>query len=226
MELYNILRNLAIKTIVTLPENENLFDHFQNQLDTYDTPGIKQMSDIKKAEKKFKGDMFELFCLLYLYHINEFQWVSLFKDVPRELLQQMNFIHKGDFGIDIIAFKNNEWYAIQCKYRKREVTTYKGWSSDVIPWSDIATFYALVAKTGPWNKNIIMTSAKQIRRITGKSPNDISLCKGTFQKLNTAEWYKMFNITGLCVNSECQQTIKPNITELRLLREKHFQPSN
>jgi predicted helicase len=88
-------------------------------------------------------------------------------------------------GIDLISKYENQYYAIQCKYRKPQGKT------QVISWKSLSTFYAMVAKSGPWKKHITMTNVNGCRHIGEKTEKDWSICIGTFRNINHFDWLKI-----------------------------------
>jgi hypothetical protein len=214
------LKGLASRAITTA-NGCNVFDTFHQLVDNYHNTPCHSIAELKEKNTKLKGDIFEQFCCLYLQHVYGLTHVALFKDVPQHVLTDLNFRYKGDFGIDIIGFKDGiGWYAIQCKYRQFEVKSYQHHRTDVIGWKEVSTFHALCAKTGPWVKNIVMTTGSSVRRITGKTDVDLSLCKGTFRNITLDQWYTMFGIVG--DKQEVQVTNRPSKEELRNIRAKFY----
>lgn len=211
----SIIKSLASKAI----NSENIFETWHKLLDAYHERPCHTVGELKEKNNKIKGDLFEEFCVLYLKNVKGYSNVYLFKDVPREMLTKLGFRYKGDFGIDIIVENNNEYYAVQSKYRSPNVNTYQHHRSDVITWREISTFYSLASRTGPWKKTIIMTTGSSIRRVAGRLDGDVSICKGTFQKMNLDTWCKCFEIEGHQIKEE----EKPELDQVRQLRLKFFE---
>lgn len=227
----DILKKLAIDSLIN--NDGNIFQKFHYLLDQYHDRECHTMIELQKRNTKLKGDLFENFCLLYLHHVLNFQYVVLYKDCPKNILEYLGLKYNGDFGIDIIAWNDNKWFAIQCKYRKQEVSHYQHHRSDVIGWKEVSTFYALTSKTGPWYKNIIMTTGSSVRRVNLKNNNDIILTKKHFEQITVDQWYKCFSIVGNSSNSNKIQNTNTNTTqntkpstveELRSIRNKFFAP--
>ena len=93
-----------------------------------------------------------------------------------------------DMGIDLVAVDAQGLVsAVQCKYR-----TGTGWvpgrfvRRDVVPWRDLATFYALCARTGPWSRHLVMTNAVGVRA-PARGPKDTSICRGSLRALTAAD---------------------------------------
>jgi superfamily II DNA or RNA helicase len=92
----------------------------------------------KKLTKKEKGDLFEELT----YHLfkldprlnNNLQNIWLYKDIPNKILTELNWPDK-DKGVDLLAKINNEYYAIQCKFRQNPNVT--------VSWTSLSTFFGL-----------------------------------------------------------------------------------
>jgi len=207
-EMYKIFLNVA-------NSGHNMFDEFMILCkEWYDKP-CHNFQDFRDREnKKLRGDIFESFCVLYLKHVKNYQNVYLLKDVPNELLTKLGLTSR-DFGIDIIVENGNEYYAVQCKYRK--IATSR---RNVLSWAKLSTFYALAARTGPFDKLIVMTTAQSINRQGKKTNKDLSICIGTFKGISSDNWLKMCNLSG---NSFITSNTKPlSIDELRNARLAKF----
>jgi predicted helicase len=172
----------------------------------YDKPA-HSLTEIKmQKNKKLKGDVFEIFCKKYFQHAFKikFKNVWLLSEVPEEVLGNLK-LDNHDLGIDIIAEDmNNKFYAIQAKYRKKQYKLKHG-----IPWKQLATFYGLVNKTGPWEKHIVITNADYVRHIGKKTFKDISVCYGTLKKIKQEEWIKMGEMQGSSINPEIIEEKEP-----------------
>jgi HJR/Mrr/RecB family endonuclease len=110
-----------------------------------------------RNNKKLCGDIFEVFCVLYLKYVKDFTNVWLLKDVPVYLLEKLT-MKRQDMGIDIVVENMGLFMAVQCKYKKH--ISYK---KNVLSWKTLSTFYALCLRTGPWEKYIIMTNCDYTR---------------------------------------------------------------
>lgn len=146
------------------------------------------MQELKdKYNKKIKGDMFEAFCYLYVKNILKHDEIWFYKDFPFELKQKLN-LTKNDYGIDLISKINDEYYAIQCKYKKPSEKI------QLISWRSLSTFYALTTRSGPWKKHIVMTNVNGCRHIGKKSEKDLSICIKSFQNLNHFDWLTLLEV--------------------------------
>lgn len=165
---------------------ENIsFTQFSKFCTEYSQPPAHSISELKMQtpDKILTGNIFEYFCKLYLKNILEYNDVWLFKEIPNNLRKQLCIGNK-DMGIDIIATKDNQTYAVQCKYRHRTKKL------TGISWRDLSTFYALVSKTGPYSGNIIMTNTDYIKRIGKKNINEQILTFSHFDKMQLNDWLK------------------------------------
>jgi hypothetical protein len=144
------------------------------------------MAELKEKanDKKKKGDLFEAFCYLYIQNVLKHDEVWFYKDFPIELKDKFD-LTKNDFGIDLLSKKGDDYYAIQCKYRKPQEKI------QTISWKSLSTFYAIVVKTGPWVKHITMTNTNGCRHIGKKGEKDWSICLGSFRKIDHFAWLEM-----------------------------------
>ena len=88
---------------------------------------------------KVKGDCFEYLTkylfMLHPFYKNRTKNIYMFNDIPPKVLDDLNLPDK-DVGIDLVwETIDNEYYAIQCKYRKDTDT--------VISWKEVSTFVGL-----------------------------------------------------------------------------------
>ena len=81
-------------------------------------------------------------------------------------------------GIDIVCMSKGKYTAVQCKYKKH--TSIK---KNIVTWKQLSTFYALVLRTGPWEKYVVMTNCEYVRHMGKKTPKDLSICLRTFRKI-------------------------------------------
>ena len=115
-ELYNIF----------LKAPANLFDEFISECQkTFDKPAQTMLELRNRANKKIKGDKFEVFCVYYLFEVLGLENVWRLEDVPDEVLLKLN-MKRRDMGIDIIGEKNGNYYAenyekVKCPYMDIEV---------------------------------------------------------------------------------------------------------
>ena len=174
--------------------SENVFDKVMEKIIQYRDKPAHTIADLKQKNNKIVGDLFEAFCLLYLKHIGEYDEVLLLSSISKEVLATLGLSTK-DVGIDIIAWKGEAVYAIQCKYRSKTIDRNKR-QVHRVNWSDIATFSALCANTGPWSKHILMTNADYVTRYGHKGYKDVTIAKKTFQSVTIDKWREMSNVSN------------------------------
>jgi hypothetical protein len=206
---------------VFLKSPANLFDEFIKGCQVWYSQPAHTLQEMRTRDnKKIRGDIFEDFCVLYLKEVKGYQEVWLLEDIPDEYLNQLS-LKRRDMGIDIIVKHENEWYAVQCKYK-----TPSGKKS-YITWSALSTFYAMCLRTGPWAKYIVMTNCDYTRHQGPKGPKDVSICLGTFRSTNSDQWLKMCNIQGQALNTIVELRQKPTVQltqeELRSLRIAYYE---
>ena len=185
-ELQKILYDIFLNS-----NNTNLFDQFITICQKWYEAPAHSLGEIKRRDnKKIRGDIFELFSLLYLKYIKNYENPMLLKDVPKEMLEKLS-IKKRDMGIDIIVHHKDSYYAVQCKYKKH-ISKKK----NIVTWKALSTFYALCLRSGPWEKYIVMTNCDYAKHEGKKSEKDMSLCIGTFRNIDKDNWLKMCNLHG------------------------------
>ena len=162
---------------IYLKNPTNLFLGFMDECEkSYNKP-INNLYDLKhKNNKKIKGNIFEQFCVLYLKYIENYTNVWLLNETPIDIMEMLS-MQKKDMGIDIIAEENSNFYAIQCKYKNEKS------SRKCLSWKSLSTFYALCSKTGPWEKQIVMTTCKNINHKELKKYKYVSYCIDTFTNI-------------------------------------------
>ena len=147
---------------------------FSNILDAFQHESVNTIDACRRVNQQ-KGVLWELLCVEYLRHVG-YSSVLRFEDVDTALKSRLG-LRDRDMGIDIVCRKNGEFVAVQCKFRtKRSVT-----------WTEIATFEALCARTGPWTEHIVITNCQFVKR-EGKSEKDVTFTHKSFQKLCRHEW--------------------------------------
>jgi hypothetical protein len=180
---------------IFLKSPSNLFDEFISECQkTFDKPATTMLELRNRANKKLKGDKFEVFCLYYLYEVYGLDNVWRLEDVPDSVLLNLG-MKRRDMGIDIIGEKGDKYYAIQCKYKK-----YRD-RKNVLTWKELSTFYALCLKTGPWERYIVMTNCDYTRQAV-KTEKDLIICKKKLQGITKEEWLKMCNKEGQQIKEE------------------------
>ena len=91
-----------------------------------------------KITNKQKGDLFE-YLTYYLFKLNsvlnnDLQNIWMYNDIPINIKKYLE-LSSRDKGIDLLAQINNDYYAIQCKFRKNTET--------IINWTEVSTFFGL-----------------------------------------------------------------------------------
>ncbi len=210
MEHINLIKIYIKKHISS---NANIFDCIMNEIESISTSKAHNIIELrKKINKKLKGDLFEAFCYIYLKEILKHDEVWLYNNIPDNIKTQLN-LPATDFGIDIVSKKANDYYAIQCKYKKPSD------KFQLISWRSLSTFYAIVNKTGPWLEHITMTNVNGCKLIGKREAKDKSYCINSFRNITFIEW---FNIISETINQN--QIPEPNldIDDLRLKRLQYF----
>lgn len=196
-----------------------LFDEFMTECQKwYEQPAHTFTEMRTRDNKKIRGDIFEEFCVLYLRHVRGYSQVWRLEDVPNEVLGGLG-LKRPDMGIDILCERDGRYTAVQCKYKKR--TGYK--SKMMVTWKQLSTFYALVLRTGPWDKYIVMTNCDFVRHMGRKTPKDLSLCLGTFRSMTKEQWTRMCGLEGHTV-AEVATASPPTLDALRAARLARFAP--
>jgi len=199
-ELQKLLHTVFLRSPV------NLFDEFLSEVKKwYEVPAHTLTEMRVRNNKKIRGDIFEEFSVLYLKFIKGYEKVWLLSDLPDDLLVELK-LKRQDMGIDIIVESGNEYYAVQCKYKKRGSKT-----ANVLSWTALSTFYAMCLRTGPWAKYIVMTNCDYTRHQGGKTAKDISICLKTFQNIGKEDWLKMCNVTANALGTALIATPSPEI---------------
>ena len=200
----NIISNIVRSAV----KNENIFDDFVKKI-SYTPTSLKDM----KIYTKKVGDMWEKFCAIYLEKIHRMKVFTL-KNCP---LETLNLLHmkRQDVGIDLIALDENDNYiAIQCKYRK---------TCKTLSWRDVATFDALCMRTGPWHKCIVMTTSRFLKREGLSRNEDIFWGKTHFARLEKHEWLIIGHLgNGNC----CGGQIEDDVNKARLKYFEKKKPEN
>lgn len=179
MDYTLIIQNWILSNLDTIS-----FIKFSQFCGDYRNKPAHSFADLKANNTKVTGDLFEYFCKLYLQHVIKLEQVWIYHEIPPEIKKLLN-LSKKDMGIDIIGIKDNKYYAIQCKYRKRNKST------TMITWKDLSTFYALVSRSGPYYKIIVMTNADYVKRIGVNQDNEMIIGFNQLKTLAFEEWFNM-----------------------------------
>lgn len=190
---------------------------FQSFLDRIAVSTNKPCSSIhefKRRSTKAKGDIFEKFCVLYLEATGYKAW--LIKDTPDYVLQILK-LKPFDVGIDIVALKDNKYYAVQAKYRQANNKKF-----NVLGWKELSTFYAMCARSGPWEKHLVMTSCDYIRRLN-KDPKDMIINKKVFMKASKDVWKRMAGQEDIAVKRVINKAENSDKDDIRKRRADYFE---
>ena len=206
---------MDLHTLLLRGSSENLFDQFLVECQKfYEQPAHTFTEMRTRANKKIRGDLFEEFCVLYLKYVRGYEEAWRLEDVPDEVLGGLG-LQRQDMGIDIVCMSKGKYTAVQCKYKKH--TSIK---KNIVTWKQLSTFYALVLRTGPWEKYIVMTNCEYVRHMGKKTPKDLSICLRTFRKITKEQWTRMCELKGEKTVDEPVKKLTPE--ELRAVRLARF----
>ena len=158
---------------------------------------IKQCNTYNEFDDKLKdlttdekGKYFEYFCGLFFTFDNK--WINFIKhswllnDTPFKIIKQLN-IPNIDIGIDIILETfDNEYYAVQCKYRKNK---------DIeINWKELSTFFGLTfGISNKFKKGIFISNTINPNKYIDKCPNVINILYHTLKETSINTFILMKN---------------------------------
>ena len=206
---------MDLHSLLLRGSSENLFDQFLVECQKfYEQPAHTFTEMRTRANKKIRGDLFEEFCVLYLKYVRGYEEAWRLEDVPDELLGGLG-LQRQDMGIDIVCMSTGKYTAVQCKYKKH--TSIK---KNIVTWKQLSTFYALVLRTGPWEKYVVMTNCEYVRHMGKKTPKDLSICLRTFRKITKEQWTRMCELKGEKTVDEPVKKLTPE--ELRAVRLARF----
>lgn len=195
------------------------FDLFLEAMERFYQKPAHSLIELKERDStKIRGDIFEHFCFLYLTRVLNWQ-VWFLKDLPIELSTQFG-LKKHDLGIDLIGFDKNRYYAIQAKYRTRNVKNYRG--ASVLSWKQLSTFYALAQRTGPYHQHWVMTTADYVRHVGNRSDKDRSLCYRTFKGLNREKWLKILGNSQTYILDSSTHSPTSEIDQKEFIRKQRL----
>lgn len=213
-------------------ESSTIFDYFLEECENYYKSPSHSIYELKqKQSTKIKGDIFEHFCLLYFKKIYGLQEIWLLQDLPENILQTLG-LKRNDLGIDLIGIDYKlRYYAIQAKYRNRK-NMYKKYRG--LTWKQLSTFYALVYRTGPYYKHVVITTCDYVRHIGGrKTSQDQSICYTRLKNILKEKWmelanygtgHKLVNYIADKTNDKNEQE-KTTKKEIIIIRKKNSNPS-
>jgi predicted helicase len=114
-------------------------------------------------------------------------------------------------GIDIICCLDGKYTAVQCKYKKVSPRSQ-------VTWRELSTFQGLCAKTGPYEKHIVMTTAHSVRHQGAKTAKDLSICLAGLQGISSEDWTKMCGLTGHMIAAVKVPLSQEELRQVRLTR--------
>src|SRR3989344_7189644 len=128
---------------------------------------------------KEKGDLFELFCQVYLkviYKKQAFKSIQLFKDIDTTTLAKLNLRLGKDYGIDIVVTTDlGELWAIQVKFRQ----------SGQLTWTELSTFRASSEKA---NFTLVMSNVSKVNHPHNILNNFSSILRNEFEALTEEDF--------------------------------------
>jgi hypothetical protein len=212
----------------------NIFEYVFTQMKQYhdSKSNIITIHSNKNTSTKIKGDLFEIFSVLYFESLEYNVW--LIKDMPENILTFLG-LTKRDMGIDIVIEKNGEFSAVQCKYKTKYPATYKCKKYNNLCWKQLSTFYGLVARSGPWKNHIIITTGDKVILPGTKTDMDYIITYSDLLNIDNVTWHQIVFLHIDCTNKI--KTIdlvkteipnininknKPTINELRNLRLLYY----
>lgn len=206
----------------SIHKNNNIFESILDRFESNYNKSCNNILELKKRTTKNKGDMFENFCVYYLKNTG-YQEAWIINNIPKEVLSLLK-LKSFDVGIDIVAKKDNKYYAIQAKYRK--VPANKKYN--VLGWKSLSTFYAYCARTGPWEKHIVMTTCDYVRQMGNKSDKDYVINKKSFINTPKKVWLDMVgqeedNGRVLKEEDKIDQEAELNKEQIRMRRADYFE---
>lgn len=192
----------------------NVFDELCLLFCSYFEKSCNNIMELKKRTQKSKGTCFEIFCFLFLEQKGYKCW--MINDLPINIRTELH-LDKQDVGIDIIAFKNDKYYPVQCKFRN-PTKDCKGRQVHRVTWRELSTFFSLCNRTGGqkgWTKHIIMTNADYCCFKGKKNSKDYTIAKKSFQNIDRKLW---MDISSFQTISQ-QPLIIPSNEVIRNLRQ-------
>lgn len=212
-ELENVLDDILRR----VQSAENVWSAFQTECAAYHSRSAGTLAELRaRDDKKKHGDLWELFCLRYLrVHLNvRAAW--LLKDVPAVVLDRLS-LGRSDMGIDIVAVgaDGSDW-AVQCKWRAPDSK-----KRTYISWAHLATFYALVARTGPYAKQMVCTNAAGARRVGLQTPGDETHGSPKFSQIPRDAWVRMIRAPPTAATAEVPRHVQ-DVEKIREARLRFF----
>jgi hypothetical protein len=164
--------------------NNITFSNFCNFCKSYKESPSHNLQELRSKNTKMLGDLFESFCKLYMEKVMLCDAVWYHNNVPKDIKKNLMLTNR-DMGIDLIGSKDGNIYAVQCKYRTRKNKRIG------VTWKDLSTFYAITARTGPFDKIIVMTNADYIKKIGIKDTRESVYAFNFFNSMKFGDWISM-----------------------------------
>ena len=233
------LETIIRKSILNSPDDQQIWYNFITNLTTASTNNSVKYGQINTFEStnlgKYNqrvGRLWEEFCQGWLETTGHLGITGclLLDEIDPEWLEYLGLTSK-DIGIDLIAWTGDpnhddqvNWFPIQAKFR---TNFRKSARQPKVSWSDLSTFFGLVARTGPpqgWYKHIIMTNCAGVKWVIPKTTQDLTLAMGSFKKTPRQIWLKLANFqpNQLAVPTTQPETIPTTLPELRAARLKYY----
>jgi len=199
----------------------DIFNSILDRLKVYIDKPCNNISQLKRRTTKAKGDVFETFCVMYLKAIG-YDDAWLLNDTPTDLLDKFSLKPKNDVGIDIVARIGKKYYAVQAKYRSPPKDKRR---PHCVRWTELSTFYALCARTGPWEKHIVMTNCSYVNRKGKKDEKDYTIAKTRLEKTPRKIWLSIIGDKGnsMIEENEEKEEIERDKDEIRNKRAEYFE---
>lgn len=185
--------NTILQRVQQCPDSKCWWDAFQAECASFHARPACTLAQLKlRDDKKQHGDLWELFCLRYLVHHRGARAAWLLKDVPAAVRAGLS-LGNMDLGIDIVAVDGQgSYWAVQCKWRAPSTA-----KTQRIPWAQLATFYALAARTGPYAKHLVLTNAAGARRVGARQAEDETVASAGFKKMTRDAWARMLPVAAV-----------------------------
>lgn len=197
----------CILSAISKTDNLSVFDRLCDVFKSHFEKPAHNITEIKKRSSKSKGDIFEVFCMMYLKAKGYEVWHLT--QVPDDVLEFLG-MQRFDLGIDLIArikIPKREtsslfdyfYLPVQVKYRKPTKDT-QGRTVHRVGWKDISTFLSLCMRTGSpgnkdnkrgWLKHVIMTNSDNVCWRGKKTKQDWTIAKKSFVKCDNFFWLNM-----------------------------------
>lgn len=194
-----------------------IFDLFIEECQKIYETGAHSIQDLRQKCTKTKGDIFEAFTVIYLEKVLQWEKVWLLKDIPDDILVELS-LGRRDMGIDIVGYDQGNYYAVQCKYKKRN--PHKKYTT--VSWKELSTFQSLCSRTGPWYQQIVVTNCDYVHHQGQKLPTDKTIAKKTLQNLKRVDWLAMIGDNGHQLVENEEKIISTQLLTTEEIRAKRL----